>query len=324
MVAGPVIRVFDLPLNLKAQLHEDARAWLQRGVADAGHYMGHYYKALRKSSHRGPEKSPHAPSQTLQCLKEIAALTGRSLDEIEAGITALHGGIVEHQLLAPFPKQLNEDWAWLVGLYASAGAGMQRERQVRFRVDLDVAPAVQARLLRIGCFSTLTPQPGAHGRRKAILLMPRPFHAALATIGIPMEGEKLGPGRGRAARHERIQVPDWCLSTATRRHAFVEGFLNGRIQCTWSHYENRGNHVRYARLRIGIVCRDATSREQLADLVEQELRAVGCESLKRHPGRNGRETSIHVVSHRDFTAAVRGFHLHRTKVQTAIQAGGKK
>lgn len=169
------LRLWDLA-EARVQLHEAARLYLQTRLAAAGRYAGSDYKALRKTTHRGAQRSDYAASPTLDQLRRWGADFGIPLEDLEAGVAWAHSGNHRQGIMGPFPRSPNRHWAFLAGVYAGAGALQGREEQVRLMLAV-----VAGRLggaedpsLRIcpscgeqGAVGPCGPSPGAcHGQRE--------------------------------------------------------------------------------------------------------------------------------------------------------------
>lgn len=203
------------------------------------------------------QKRPHTPFITISQLLEIHEKTGIPYEELEAAITHVRVG----RSGLPFPIKLpiysNEDWAFLFGLWYSAGGYVSRERErnaqeMTIRYALDKRPydeLIRPILERLGYTPRdlaavyYTKRPSGHkldqhrwrqfgSEPRGHFILHRPFREILEKFGLPKCAicrVKRKRMKGKSGfRITTLYIPDWVREDETNTHAFIEGYLNGQ------------------------------------------------------------------------------------------------
>lgn len=209
--------------------------------------------------HRGRKTHTraHQPYVTMPQIRLIHAKTSIAYSDIEKAVTRVR--VCGSGLSWPIslPVHVNNDWAFLIGLWFSAGGYTSRKREgrceeylVRYAVDKrpydELVEPIRARL---GYKPTDLTKPSyvnwesghkldAHKWRqfgsepRGFFKLHRPFREILLKFGLPDPDEvKLAKqnrgGRSAFRQYSKKRIPRWILGDVEYSHAFIEGYLNG-------------------------------------------------------------------------------------------------
>jgi len=237
------------------------------------------------------QKRPHEPFITISQLRVIHQKTGISYEELEAAVTHVRVGSSSVSWSIKLPIFPNEDWAFLFGLWYSAGGYVDRERERNtqektIRYALDKRPydeLIKPILTRLGYTTRdlvavyYTKRPGGHkmdqhkwrqfgSEPRGHFVLHRPFREILEKFGLPecaICRTKRKRMKGKSGfRCTTLHVPDWVRQDEKYTHAFVEGYLNGQRVGSQFHpslsYKNA--LMRFVEPRFGGKSREETER----------------------------------------------------------------
>lgn len=239
-----MMHLWDLPGDLRITFNLEACRCLRAKLSENGWYQKaqHLYSPLGMdwSDRDRPGYNPHGHLRSLpvSSLEELSRKTKVPLDQLEGEITALFRSSSVRGNLGPFPIKVDENYAWLAGLWFSCGGFYARERQVRFRVERGVAEEVKRVAGNIGCQATISNYIQYEARlSRAIIILPGSMYEIFKKLGLPDEIKgfhaSLRKGRNPAAREQDLTVPNFVKKEPRMRRAFVEGYMNGSKLAIW-------------------------------------------------------------------------------------------
>ncbi len=276
--------------DFRVHFTEEARARMQSDLAARGHYEGPLYKRLRKTTHRGRDPGVWPGSMKIGSLRLLAEQTGEPLEYVESHVVRIFKLSADKSLSGPFPREVDGDWAWLMGLFFSCGTVSERdndrrnEHQVHYKVDVTVLPELLEVAAKAGLrYATESGYISRQNKtfEKVRVLLPSPAYDAMARLGLPHVVRSTpifkGGGRRRASRDVNLRVPDFVRhGDAEIRRRFVEGYMNGtKFQAwNWRRLEHRGKHAFRVHSAGADVRFLATSEGQAKDFADFTVRVL--------------------------------------------------
>lgn len=246
--------------------------------------IGHSLYAKHEWHGDGRNRTPHKPFITIDQFLTVHELTKIPLAEMEQNVIEIRAGHNSRlDIPMKFPVEANEKWAWLFGIWFSAGGlttrarkskgksgGFTEERAIRIRVTEQVYNKKLAPLLReIAYVPKLTAvwyakkgmkhpldkerRPGVGGRPKKVVFLARPVREIMEKFGLPIHVSQPLQGGKYACRKFNMTIPKWISSSATNLDAFIEGYINGAGMASLFRYADYGGHpavVRWAEIRF--------------------------------------------------------------------------
>lgn len=229
------VHVWELPANLRVTFLPHLRPALRKVVCAEFGYGSRLYNRLNKNTHTHGRRYQNPHSIAIDQFVEISQRTKIPLERLEAAVASVFSNSQDTGVMGAFPLNITKHHAFLMGLWYNAGGYLNREQQIRYRVDVSVVTKVQE---AAGAGGT-APHAGQlrvrhkpHMKREVprmIITLPRVMTYVYQRWGLPphVDGSDQPSGRKHASRHRHMGIPTLIRADRELLTHFVHGFLQG-------------------------------------------------------------------------------------------------
>jgi len=276
----------------------------------------------------GRNRLPHKPFINLKLFKLVHEITGIPQEEMQQNVISVRNNSSKLEIPMSFPVEPNEDWAWLFGIWFSAGGLITRKRVskktgyiqeesvVRLRVEQRVYEKKLKPLLERIAYSPEAndlyyikkgmDHPLDQNKRKGCgnkpskhMTLARPIREVMEKFGLPHKYPKQpNPGGKYATRKFQMIVPNWIVKNHDYMFAFVEGYMNGKgTRSETSHRKNKNHNFfwRYAEILFSGLILEQVEKiySQFAEFLTKEEITGYKHSFRKHSKTNWIGYGIH-------------------------------